>query len=232
MLLDHVVLFVDDLDDAVNIFSSYGFTVTPGGINGPTHNALIAFENETYIELIALQKRTTRQLFKFMRLSGLLRLRSLVTTDLNNRLFGWFSKPQGFRDICFRAASLEEVSRECQARGIALTPIIPFNRHRPDGITVSWYLAGTANDAEPFFIEDKTPLNLRIPDGAARIHDNGAVGITEVETKVPLSFSVANASISDNSGIRGKFSISIKTASSARDLDLPSSYAANIRLIN
>ena len=78
MLLDHVVLFVDDLDDAVSIFSSYGFTVTPGGINGPTHNALIAFENETYIELIALQKRTMRRLFKLMRRSGLLRLRSLV----------------------------------------------------------------------------------------------------------------------------------------------------------
>lgn len=54
MLLDHIVLFVDDLEDAVNVLSSCGFTVTPGGINGPTHNALIAFENETYIELIAL----------------------------------------------------------------------------------------------------------------------------------------------------------------------------------
>lgn len=120
----------------------------------------------------------------------------------------------------------------CQARGIALTPIIPFNRHRPDGVTVSWYLAGAVDDVEPFFIEDKTPLNFRIPDGAARIHDNGALGITEIETKVPLSFSVANASIIDNSGIRGKFGISIKTASSARDLDLSSSYSANIRLIN
>jgi hypothetical protein len=232
MLLDHIVLLVDDLEDAVTVFSSSGFTVTPGGINGPTHNALIAFENETYIELIALQKRTTRRLFKFMRRSGLLRLRSLMKTDLNNRLFGWFSKPQGFRDICFRATSLEEVSRVCQARGIALTPIIPFNRHRPDGVTVSWYLAGAVDDVEPFFIEDKTPLNFRIPDGAARIHENGALGITEIETKVPLSFSVANASIIDNSGIRGKFGISIKTASSARDLDLPSSYSANIRLIN
>ena len=232
MLLDHVVLFVDDLDDAINTFSSYGFTVTPGGINGPTQNALIAFENETYIELIALQKQTTRRLFKVTRHSGLLRLRSMVKTDLNNRLFGWFSKPQGFRDICFRATSLEEVSRECLARGIALTPIIPFNRHRPDGVTVSWYLTGAVNDAEPFFIEDKTPIHLRIPDGAARIHDNGALGITEVETKVPLSFSVANASIGDNSGVIDKFGISIKTASSARDLNLPSSYAANIRLIN
>lgn len=232
MLLDHVVLFVDDLDDAVNIFSSYGFTVTPGGINGPTQNALIAFENETYIELIGLQKRTTRQFFKFMRRSGLLRLRGLVKTDLNNRLFGWFSKPQGFRDICFRATSIEEVSRECQAKGIALTPIIPFNRHRPDGITVSWYLAGAVDDAEPFFIEDKTPIHLRIPDGAARVHDNGALGITEVETKVPLSFSVANASLSDNSGVRGQFGISIKTASSPQELDSPSRYAVNIRLIN
>ena len=232
MLLDHVVLFVDDLDDAVNIFSSYGFTVTPGGINGPTHNALIAFENETYIELIALQKRTTRQLFKFMCRSGLLRLRSLIKTDLNNRLFGWFSKQQGFRDICFRATSLEAVSRECQTRSIALTPIIPFNRHRPDGVTVSWYLAGAVNEAEPFFIEDKTPLNLRIPDGAARVHANGAVGIIEVETKVPLSFSVANASISNNSGIRGKFGISIKTASSVQEIALPNRYAASIRLVN
>lgn len=232
MLLDHVVLFVDDLDDAVSVFSSYGFTVTPGGINGPTHNALIAFENETYIELIALRKRTTRLLFKVMRHSSLLRLRSLLKRDLNNRLFGWFSKPQGFRDICFRATSLNEVSRECQARGIPLTPIIPFNRHRPDGITVSWYLAGAIDDAQPFFIEDKTPLSFRIPDGTARIHENGAVGITEVTTRVALKFYVENAVVSANSGIRGKFGISIKTESTAQELILPHSYAATIRLMN
>ena len=90
--------------------------------------------------------------------------------------------------------------------------------------------AGAANDAEPFFIEDKHH-NLRIPDGR-RIHDNGAVGIIEVETKVLLSFSVANASINNNSGIRGKFGISIKTASSVQEIALPNKYAANIRLVN
>ena len=73
MLLDHVVLFVDDLDDAVDIFSSHGFTVTPGGINGPTHNALIAFENETYIELIALRIKkgaATTEVYESLRLTA------------------------------------------------------------------------------------------------------------------------------------------------------------------
>ena len=55
MLLDHLVLFVDDLTKAITRFESKGFTVTPGGTNGPTHNALIVFSNDTYIELIALQ---------------------------------------------------------------------------------------------------------------------------------------------------------------------------------
>ena len=167
-----------------------------------------------------------------MRHSGLLRLRFLIKRDLNNRLFGWFSKPQGFRDICFRAASLEAVSRECKKEAIALTPTIPFNRHRPDGITVSWYLAGAIDDAQPFFIEDKTPLSFRIPDGVARIHENGAVGITEVTTKVALKFCVENAVVSANSGIRGKFGISIKTESTPQELNLPHSYTATIRLMN
>ena len=33
MLLDHVVLFVDNLEDAVDTFTEQGFTVTPGGVN-------------------------------------------------------------------------------------------------------------------------------------------------------------------------------------------------------
>jgi hypothetical protein len=74
MLLDHVVLFVDDLEDAVDTFSQQGFTVTPGGVNGPTHNALIAFANETYIELIALQSRKKRLLLRLLGQLGLLKV--------------------------------------------------------------------------------------------------------------------------------------------------------------
>lgn len=231
MLLDHVVLFVDDLEDAVRMFSSFGFTVTPGGINGPTHNALIAFDNETYIELIALRSVAVRRLFKLLRYSGLLSLRRLIRNDLNNRLFGWFSKRQGFRDVCFRASSLEAVSKDCRQKGYALTAIIPFNRHRPDGVTVSWYLAGAVDDVQPFFIEDKTPLSYRIPDGPARLHQNGALGIIELVTRSPLNFSAENVSTTSQAkGLRGGFCITIKTASCTRELNIPKVYAADIRL--
>ena len=107
MLLDHVVLFVDNLEDAVDTFTQQGFTVTPGGVNGPTHNALIAFANETYIELIALQSRKKRILLRLLRHLGLLTLLSLKKRDLNGRLLRWFSGTQGFADICLRVVSLE-----------------------------------------------------------------------------------------------------------------------------
>ena len=63
LLLDHLVLFVDDLPAAITRFES-GFTVTPGGTNGSTHNALIVFSNDTYIELIALQTSKAKFLMK------------------------------------------------------------------------------------------------------------------------------------------------------------------------
>lgn len=231
MLLDHVVLFVDDLEEAVRTFSSFGFTVTPGGINGPTHNALIAFDNETYIELVALRAMAARRLFKLLRYSGLLSLRRLISIDLNNRLFGWFSKRQGFRDVCFRSSSLEAVAKHCKREGYALTPIISFSRHRPDGVTVSWSLAGAVDELQPFFIEDKTPLSYRIPDGPARLHQNGALGITELATRSPLKFSASNVSTTTQArGLRGKFRITIKTTSSTRELNIPRLFDADIRL--
>lgn len=233
MLLDHVVFFVDDLDDAIQTFSSFGFTVTPGGTNGPTHNALICFENETYIELIALRRIRVRRLFKLLRSLGLLGLRRAAKRDFNTRLFGWFSEPQGFRDICFRAPSLEAVKQDCREKGYPLTPIVAFNRHRPDGITVSWYLAGALDEEQPFFIEDKTPLHYRIPDGFARIHANGALGITELTTRTALSFSAENvASITGPANLRGKFSVGIKTSSSPKQLEIPSSYEGKISLVS
>ena len=53
--LDHVVLVVLDLDAAVAEHRKRGFTVTPGGehAGGLTHNALVGFQDGSYLELIA-----------------------------------------------------------------------------------------------------------------------------------------------------------------------------------
>ena len=52
---DHLVLVVRELEAATRDFSSFGFKVTPGGVHagGLTHNALVAFSDGSYLELLA-----------------------------------------------------------------------------------------------------------------------------------------------------------------------------------
>ena len=53
--LDHLVILVRDLGRAVREYEKLGFTVIPGGehADGLTHNALICFEDGSYLELVA-----------------------------------------------------------------------------------------------------------------------------------------------------------------------------------
>src|SRR3954464_472307 len=53
--LDHVIIAVFDLDEAVEDYRALGFTTIYGGrhANGATHNALVCFQDGTYLELLA-----------------------------------------------------------------------------------------------------------------------------------------------------------------------------------
>src|SRR3954449_3910124 len=53
--LDHVIIAVFDLDQAVDDYRALGFTTIYGGrhANGATHNALVCFQDGTYLELLA-----------------------------------------------------------------------------------------------------------------------------------------------------------------------------------
>ena len=218
MLLDHLVLFVDDLTTAITRFKSVGFTVTPGGINGPTHNALIAFSNDTYIELIALQSSRARLVMRWLRHAGVLALRRWLKRDLQTRLFDWMSGPQGLIDLCFRGTDLNEISHLSPLSGIGLTDPVQFKRHRPDGLVIQWTLRGANERHQPFFIQDATPINHRLPAGDVRTHPNGALGISEVRTGELIGPSVSNVRITHDSKLQpGSMSVTIVSESDARD---------------
>ena len=52
--IDHLVIVVPELEAAVASYRGLGFTVVPGGRHPiGTHNALIAFADGSYLELIA-----------------------------------------------------------------------------------------------------------------------------------------------------------------------------------
>src|SRR5215210_8497029 len=53
--LDHLVILVEELEEAVAGYEELGFWVTFGGehADGLTHNALVPFADGTYLELVA-----------------------------------------------------------------------------------------------------------------------------------------------------------------------------------
>ena len=233
MLLDHLVLFVDDLTTAITRFESTGFTVTPGGINGPTHNALIVFSNDTYIELIALQSSRARLVMRWLRHAGVLALRRWLKRDLQTRLLDWMSGPQGLIDLCLRGTELNEISHSSPLTGIGLTDPVQFKRHRPDGLVVQWTLRGANERRQPFFIQDATPINYRLPAGDVRTHPNGALGISEVRTGELIEPSVSNVRITHDCKLQpGSMSVTIVNVSDASDhIHGPEFFNADIYLL-
>ena len=232
MLLDHLVLFVDDLTTAIARFESKGFTVTPGGTNGPTHNALIVFSNDTYIELIALHSSRARFIMRSLRRVGALTLRRWLRRDLQTRLLDWMSGPQGLIDLCFRGTELTGITNSSPLSGMVLTDPVQFKRHRPDGLVVQWTLRGANKRRQPFFIQDATPIDYRIPAGDVRIHPNGALGISEVRTGELIEPSVSNVRIIHDPTLQpGSMSVSIVSELDATDhVHGPQFFNADIHL--
>ncbi len=160
MRLDHVVVLVPDLDAAVQAWHARGFTVTPGGVHadGQTHNALVGFADGSYVELIAF--RVPNPEHRWARYRGF-----------------W-----GPIDVCLLAPALAETVQRLRALGVPYTDPSEGGRTRPDGVMLRW--RGAFPEREdlglPFFIEDLTARELRVPHGKQAIHANAAQGIAQV----------------------------------------------------
>jgi len=178
--LDHMVIVVSDLDEAIKNFNSLGFLVERGGVNGTAHNALIFFRDGTYIELISTISPRTRAFFRLLCSTGIMSLLGRIRPSITQRFFSWFSQPPGLRDWCFRTSSLDNTISHLRANGIEALDAKQYSRTRPDGEVATWRLAGTLSRNLPFFIEDETPTEVRVPFKDACQHPNGVNGISAV----------------------------------------------------
>ena len=163
LALDHLVILVDDLQQAVDQYTAQGFVVTPGGTHadGLTHNALIVFADGTYLELIAF----------------------LDAADTRDNVWGWrqyVGKGGGLIDYCLVADDLEQAVAGFKQHGLPVGNPVPGGRKRPDGVELQWRSARfwQAGRELPFLIEDITPRELRVPPGTP--YPNGVAGIHEL----------------------------------------------------
>ncbi len=174
--LDHVVVFVVDLDAAADDYRALGFTVVPGGVHagGATRNALVPFADGTYLELLAPARPRTARL---LRVLGGTPLASRVVggSALLRRRLRRIRAGEGLVDFALACSSLEGIATGTDASVRWRTE--EGGRVRPDGVRLAWSVAYPSDPALPFVIADRTPRSLRVPEAT---HPNGATGIQTV----------------------------------------------------
>lgn len=164
--IDHIVIMVSDLDTAARQWGDLGFTVVLGGKHPRgTHNALIAFEDGSYLELIAFWE-PDYDAHRWHRFQG--------------SGIGLIDHALGSSDL---AAEVEEIS----VRGITYQGPNPGARSRPDGVELEWRTAhptGIDDHGLPFLIDDISDRSLRVPSGDDARHSNGVTGVETLQLVV------------------------------------------------
>lgn len=175
--LDHLVILVRDLELASADYANLGFTVTPGGehADGLTRNALIPFEDGSYLELVSF----------------------LDPEDPTDNFWGWrgFLPYEGLIDYCAASDDLDSDAGRLESLGFSVDGPDDGGRRLPDGEEIRWRSARVRQEGRllPFLIEDLTPRGLRVAGGPAARHPNGAKGVSRLEVSAPDSRQAASS---------------------------------------
>ena len=205
--LDHIVIAVHDLQQAIADYRSLGFTVTPGGDHPgrATHNALVVFQDGAYFELIAWKAPEA--------------------------IHPWWPKLDrfgpGIVDFALLPSSTPKVVAQALSRGLAYQPPVDGGRLRPDGVELQWQNARPATPDLPFLCGDLTPRVLRVPEGKVREHANGVQGVAYLHIAVHDAaatlaryralLGLQDSAHTDTAGLQlGNTQLKLETASSSR----------------
>jgi catechol 2,3-dioxygenase-like lactoylglutathione lyase family enzyme len=169
---DHAVILVNDLEKASRDYEALGFHVFFGGAHadGKTHNSLIVFRDGTYLELLAPTSPA---------------LLDQVDPDDKSSFLFMFAGGEGFGGYALLSSNLEREVARMEQRGLPIQQRPPGGRARPDGQALRWRSAMLNGTMTPFFIQDDTARNLRVPDDADKIqHPNGVTGVAGIMVAV------------------------------------------------
>jgi hypothetical protein len=152
--LDHVTVCGSDLEAMRRAFRDVGLSTTYGGphANGVTHMDLLAFEDGSYLELIAAVGGASGMMSEWARL---------------------MEGDAGAGAWAVRSNDIHGEARRLRESGIEVRGPERGGRKRPDGSAVEWETAivgpGAAGSVLPFVIEDKTPRRLRVPEASSLV---------------------------------------------------------------
>jgi catechol 2,3-dioxygenase-like lactoylglutathione lyase family enzyme len=164
LTLDHIVIAVHDLERTIADYGALGFHVLRGGDHPgrATHNALVVFGDGSYFELIAWrQPSPAERWWQLLQRHG-----------------------EGIVDFALLPRDTAITVADAKARGLTLEGPLDGGRVRPDGERLRWQTARPPSADLPFLCGDLTPRALRVPEGEARVHANGALGVASLAIAV------------------------------------------------
>jgi hypothetical protein len=146
---DHFIVLVNDLGAAVESYRRLGFDARVGGEHPAfgSHNALVAFADGAYLELVAFTDAALAA--KTFWGAGVAKLRA----------------GEGFGGYVLASDDLAGDAAQLKQRTLNIGEPAAGSRVRPDGRRVAWHIALFDNSTVgvlPFLIQGDTPRALRI----------------------------------------------------------------------
>ncbi len=150
--IDHVMICVPDLQQGIEQYKKLGFNIYPGGVHPGkgTHNA-IAFNQDDYLELLAIRDRTEQQ------------AASKVPGTTAAGLSEFISAGGGIRYLALQSDDLTADVAAMRSRGVDVSDAGDASRRTPAGNELRWKAAvlGPKNPLPIFFIQHLTPIEER-----------------------------------------------------------------------
>lgn len=160
--IDHVMICVPDLQQAIAQYRKLGFNMHEGGAHPGkgTHNA-IAMNEQDYLELLAVRDAAEYGA------SG-------KAGSWNTGLTDFIATGGGIRYIAIQSDNLAADVAAMRARGVEVSDATPGSRRTPGGLELKWRSAtlGAANALPIFFIQHETPMEQRRKQVPAGEHPN------------------------------------------------------------
>lgn len=191
--LDHILIRVTDLDEAVADFKAMGFVVDYGTKPEKAYNAMIFFEDATFIELVDTSKMPL-----FVRLL----VKTGILTYVNpfyNRIGTYSISSEVFLDFaCNSEMILKDFYR--LKKNFDVSKILSLSRVNTLGEKLSWQLFAPKALTLPFIMSDYFPY--KYADKALTQHFNHTKGIAKIEIEFTENIEIQQKILTDFYGIK------------------------------
>lgn len=175
--IGHVLIQVDHLESAICQFQNMGFKVTPGGLPGKYHNAMIYLRDGSFLELFSTEYGSAVTLL----MHTLVKLMGIFDRPYADRFALYLPGNHGLRDYALDSSSsyyFKENIKTLHKNGLLLSKARTKKRTDLHGIKLTWQLCAPHSTSLPFLMSEYNPKPTINKDD--RNHPNGVIGIKEL----------------------------------------------------